>query len=385
MIRSAKMKASTPPKLMPPFQSTAASGTLPIEQTKLMIATDRADQRPPELRQRRWSLEEEALPERVGHPGGERAGDQQAAEDVAPDRGPVHHEVVRGRREAGRRAQALPPAPLAAGRTCPSRRGPPSSRAAPCRPAARASSTSCCFRKSRNSDRDQDDHQRPADELAEHELPAQEQRHDDPELDHQVGRGDLEHHRRGEVRALAKQRARERDRRVGAATRTPRRGRSRPAASAASRRAAAGASPPSRRPPARPPRARTRGSAPTGSPTSSRTRTRARPGSPGRCRREKHQEGWAPSGSVEARLRRRRRISRLPREPRRRRRRSRSRSCPCSSRRRPCAPGAPGCSRPSRPAPVRPCPRSRRARHCPCRSAPCGRGRASTTGLVAST
>ena len=33
------MKASTPPKLMPPFQSTAASGTLPIEQTKLMIAT----------------------------------------------------------------------------------------------------------------------------------------------------------------------------------------------------------------------------------------------------------------------------------------------------------------------------------------------------------
>ena len=31
--------AITPPKLIPPFQSTAASGTLPIEQTKLMIAT----------------------------------------------------------------------------------------------------------------------------------------------------------------------------------------------------------------------------------------------------------------------------------------------------------------------------------------------------------
>ena len=39
MIRSAKMNASTPPKLMPPFHSTAASGTLPIEQTKLTIAT----------------------------------------------------------------------------------------------------------------------------------------------------------------------------------------------------------------------------------------------------------------------------------------------------------------------------------------------------------
>ncbi len=35
MIRSAKMNDTTPPKLMPPFHSTAASGTLPIEQTKL--------------------------------------------------------------------------------------------------------------------------------------------------------------------------------------------------------------------------------------------------------------------------------------------------------------------------------------------------------------
>ena len=39
MIKSAKMKLSTPPKLMPPFQSTAASGTFPMEQTKLRIAT----------------------------------------------------------------------------------------------------------------------------------------------------------------------------------------------------------------------------------------------------------------------------------------------------------------------------------------------------------
>ena len=35
MIKSAKMNEMTPPKLMPPFHSTAASGTLPIEQTKL--------------------------------------------------------------------------------------------------------------------------------------------------------------------------------------------------------------------------------------------------------------------------------------------------------------------------------------------------------------
>ena len=38
MTRSAKMKAITPAKLMPPLQSTAASGTFPTEQTKLITA-----------------------------------------------------------------------------------------------------------------------------------------------------------------------------------------------------------------------------------------------------------------------------------------------------------------------------------------------------------
>jgi hypothetical protein len=38
-IRSAKMNAVTPAKLMPPFHSTAASGTFPIEQTNESIAT----------------------------------------------------------------------------------------------------------------------------------------------------------------------------------------------------------------------------------------------------------------------------------------------------------------------------------------------------------
>jgi hypothetical protein len=38
MIKSAKMNAATPPKLIPPFHSTAASGTFPMEQTKLRIA-----------------------------------------------------------------------------------------------------------------------------------------------------------------------------------------------------------------------------------------------------------------------------------------------------------------------------------------------------------
>ncbi len=39
VMRSAKMKLITPPKLMPPFQRAAASGTLPMEHTKLTMAT----------------------------------------------------------------------------------------------------------------------------------------------------------------------------------------------------------------------------------------------------------------------------------------------------------------------------------------------------------
>src|SRR5438477_12639220 len=38
-IRSAKRKLTTPPKLMPPFQRTAASGTFPTEQTNDETAT----------------------------------------------------------------------------------------------------------------------------------------------------------------------------------------------------------------------------------------------------------------------------------------------------------------------------------------------------------
>jgi hypothetical protein len=64
--------------------------------------------------------------------------------------------------------------------------------------------------------RQQQDHQWTADELGQGELPADQQGKDQPEFDHQVGGGELEGHRRGEVRALAKQRPGQRHRRVGA-------------------------------------------------------------------------------------------------------------------------------------------------------------------------
>ena len=57
--------------------------------------------------------------------------------------------------------------------------------------------------------RNEDDHDRPAYELPQSELPAHEQGQDDAELNHQVGGGDLEGHCGGEAGALAEQRARE--------------------------------------------------------------------------------------------------------------------------------------------------------------------------------
>src|SRR5262245_33135864 len=65
-------------------------------------------------------------------------------------------------------------------------------------------------------DRDEDDHQRAADELAEHELPAEQQRDHDPELEYEVRGGDLERNRRREIGTTAKERARKGNRGVGA-------------------------------------------------------------------------------------------------------------------------------------------------------------------------
>src|SRR4051812_11503734 len=137
VIRSANTKAITPPKLMPPFQRTAASGALPTGQTKLSKATsgpitappigppspgpggevadgaeeaEQGDGRPDHRPQDRPRLavpgEEEAAPPRLGHPGGEGARGEEADDDVAHDRRPLHDVDVRGRGEAGRRAQA---------------------------------------------------------------------------------------------------------------------------------------------------------------------------------------------------------------------------------------------------------------------------------------
>src|SRR5260370_20608082 len=65
-IRSAKMNGITPPKLLPPFHSTAASGTLPTEQTKERIATIGPTIGPHSFDQRGWEVRKNALQKLFG-------------------------------------------------------------------------------------------------------------------------------------------------------------------------------------------------------------------------------------------------------------------------------------------------------------------------------
>src|SRR5437764_8798738 len=55
--------------------------------------------------------QEEGLPERVRHPGRERARDQEAAGDVEPDGGPIHREIVADRSEPSVGGHPLPSEP----------------------------------------------------------------------------------------------------------------------------------------------------------------------------------------------------------------------------------------------------------------------------------
>jgi hypothetical protein len=66
MIKSAKMNDTTPPNEMPPFQSTAASGTLPIEQTKDATATRGPINGPQILAAAGWSVKNSACQNESG-------------------------------------------------------------------------------------------------------------------------------------------------------------------------------------------------------------------------------------------------------------------------------------------------------------------------------
>ena len=78
VMRSAKMKLITPPKLMPPRHSAAASGTLPIEHTKLADRDERTDDHVLDRREHAVVLPEHVVPHVRRHEHGEEAGDDVA-------------------------------------------------------------------------------------------------------------------------------------------------------------------------------------------------------------------------------------------------------------------------------------------------------------------
>jgi hypothetical protein len=166
------MKLITPPKLMPPFQSTAASGTLPTE--------------PEDEGEGRVLGEEDRLEPSGRYESGEGAGDEQADHDVAEDGRPVHDEVLTRGGETGAREQALEERRVhlhghVHGGVAFHRAGEAllcllagGLDEAPAEPEA-------------EQQRDEDDHDRPGDEFGEGELPAHRDREDDAELEDEVG------------------------------------------------------------------------------------------------------------------------------------------------------------------------------------------------------
>ena len=84
----------TPPKLMPPFHSTAASGTLPMEHTKDRTATSGPTKGPQKSASVGWPTRKKPCQKLCGYPGCECATDEQAAADIEPKGVPVHVEIV---------------------------------------------------------------------------------------------------------------------------------------------------------------------------------------------------------------------------------------------------------------------------------------------------
>src|SRR6266542_17612 len=172
-IRSAKMNATTPPKLMPPFHRTAASGTLPIEQTNETTATSGPTSGPQSLAASGWPSRKKPCQKCCGtHAASAPATSRPTAMSTQTDAQSITKYWLVAVNPAGERS--------------PEQQG------------------------------EEGDHQRPADELGHGELPAEQHREDDAQLDHQVGGGELEGHRGGEVGALAEDRAGQGDRGVGA-------------------------------------------------------------------------------------------------------------------------------------------------------------------------
>src|SRR6266704_4319019 len=108
MIRSAKMKAIAPPKLMPPFHSTAASGILPTEHTNEITATSGPTIGPHSLASNGWSTTKNDCQKSAGIQAASAPEIKKAACDVHPDRSHVHYEIMADRSKTHVRRDPLP-------------------------------------------------------------------------------------------------------------------------------------------------------------------------------------------------------------------------------------------------------------------------------------
>ena len=215
MIRSAKMKRDDPAEADAAVPQHRRQGHVADRADEAEHRNHRADERAPHLGRQRVAGEEQVLPERGGHPRGHRARDEQADQDVADDGRPLHDEDVAHRGEAAAAEQAAPEAP--AGRDAHVHGGVAlhGTRQALVRLLARGVDQPLADEDAEDH-RQQDDHDRPADEFGQGELPADQQREDDAQFDDEIGAGDLERHRGDETRAPSEQGPGEGHRRIGA-------------------------------------------------------------------------------------------------------------------------------------------------------------------------
>ena len=203
------MNAITPAKPMPPDQSTAASGMLPTEQTKLRIAISGPTSTFSASRSGPGRVDDEQAVEEVVAEQTDEAGEQEAERDLAIEHRPVVAEVVRDVRPRLDRDATARAATSRSGRVVLVAglgvRGVLAGSPLQARRDERA--------QQHGHDRDQ---QQAADELGQRELPADQDPDHDSELDDEVGRGELEGQRAGRRGALGEQRLGDRDGGIGA-------------------------------------------------------------------------------------------------------------------------------------------------------------------------
>jgi hypothetical protein len=197
------MNATTPPKLIPPFHSTAPSGTFPTEQTNDITEINGPTSGSQSSATVGWETRKKPRQNVSGTHAPTAPGDQQPARDVRPHRGPVHHEVMTYGRETVGGGEPREERSLADNGHV--HLGVPFH---PTHPTPLG--LALCLGDHRSAEGyaeqppQKHDHDRAADEFGRRELPAEEDGHDDAEFDDQVGRGEFEYDGRGEVAPLRK-------------------------------------------------------------------------------------------------------------------------------------------------------------------------------------